>query len=199
MTIKGKKLAMTMNGADQVLMQPEDKGGWISDSYVAVKLNNYEYHEFIFRFFNYKKYNKVEHFECEEGETLTIRKDGDKTWSDKTERKVIDSLLIDIPIEKNVEVTDILFKDRENGRILRILRKDDYLLYINDNEYGWILDELDGYDINQTGGEGRTRSINIIDGKGNPIALLMPIFSKEIGKKVRKELEEDKRFKVKKI
>ena len=187
MTIKGKKLAMTMNGADQVLMQPEDKGGWISDSYVAVKLNNYEYHEFIFRFFNYKKYNKVEHFECEEGETLTIRKDGDKTWSDKTERKVIDSLLIDIPIEKNVEVTDILFKDRKNGRILRILRKDDYLLYINDNEYGWILDELDGYDINQAGGE--MGNINIIDGKGNPIAILMPIASGEIGKKVKKELK----------
>ena len=188
MTIKGKKLAMTMNGADQVLMQPEDKGGWISDSYVAVKLNNYEYHKFIFRFFNYKKYNKVEHFECEEGETLTIRKDRDKTWSDKTERKVIDSLLIDIPIEKNVEVTDILFKDRENGRILRILQKDNNLLYINENKYGWILDELDGYDTNQKD-NGEMGSINIIDGKGNPIAILMPIASGEIGKKVKKELK----------
>ena len=187
--IKGKKLAMQMNGAYQVVIQPEkyNKGGWVSDTHVAVKLDNYELHEFIDRFFNYKKYNKVKHINCEVGETLTIHNDS-RTWSDITDRKVVDSILTDIPIEKNVEVTDIIFKDHENERNVRILQKDDYLLYINDDEYGWILDELDIFDINQAGDSG-AHSINIIDEKGKPIALIMPIAPEEIGKKVRKELE----------
>ena len=133
--MNGKKLAQRLRTEDTLLIEKVEKNDyWLSNTYFAVKLNNYDFTDFKDKYNSYKTTESIRK-EITEGKTLSYR-NGCFNVEDNTP---ISNVLGEIKELKELTLTNLVIKKEEV--LSRIYKVDNEIGYFS-LEHNWLLDTV---------------------------------------------------------
>lgn len=175
--MNGKKLAQKLRTEDKLLIERVNNDYWISNTYFAVKLNNYDFEDFKSKYNSYKSTETIRELP-EEGQTL----DYSNNYFNVTDETPISNVIGGLNKLKDTIFTDLIVKNEDT--FLRVYQVNNDTGFI-DNKYNWLL-ELVSYQKVFT--EELLRPVIFKNAAGEINLLIMPlrqendVFKEELNK-----------------
>ena len=130
--MNGKKLAQKLRTEDLLLIQKENSDYWVSNTYFAVKLNNYDFNDFMSKYNSYKSTESIRELP-EENQVLNFNY-GSFEIKDKTP---VTNVVKGLNSLKKAVLTNIIIKnDKTYSRLYQVNNEIGFI----ENEYNWLLD-----------------------------------------------------------
>jgi len=130
--MNGKKLAQKLRSEDLLLIQKENNDYWVSNTYFAVKLNNYDFNDFMSKYNSYKSTESIRELP-EKGQVLDFNY-GSFEIKDKTP---VTNVINGLNNLKSAVLTNIIIKnDKTYSRLYQVNNEIGFI----ENDYNWLLD-----------------------------------------------------------
>jgi hypothetical protein len=174
--MNGNKLAQKLRTEDTLLIEKTENYYWISNTYFAVRLNNYDFNNFISKYNSYKSTESFRELP-ETGQVLDYKLN-DYEIKEKTPVSNVINFLSNL---KETIITNINIQS--GSQLMRVYQVNNEIGYL-DNNYNWLLEETDN---KQVFAEGLLKPV-VFKNKNEEINLLIMPLRGQGGNSLEEEL-----------